>query len=106
EDERRGRIFRLLSILSPGAGQVYAQRMLLGFPLVFVWYAVIALTLLGGRLLPFTEASGTVAKPWDLAVAATLLVITFITANRLGPGYEPQAAPRRAPTAPRRGRAA
>ena len=103
EDERRGRIFRLLSILSPGAGQVYAQRMLIGFLLVFVWYAVIALTLLGGRFLPFTEVSGSVAKPWDLALAGALLVVTFIVANRLGPGYEFLAAPRRAPATARRG---
>src|SRR6185295_158527 len=86
EDQRRGRIFRLLSIVSPGAGHVYAQRLLIGLLLVFAWYGVIALTLLGGRVLPFTEVSGTVAKPWDLALAATLLVILFITANRVGPG--------------------
>jgi tetratricopeptide (TPR) repeat protein len=106
EDERRGRIFRLLSILSPGAGHVYAQRVLVGFLIVFFWYAVIALTLLGGRFLPFTEVSGTVAKPWDLALAASLLLVTFIVANRLGPGFEFLAAPRRAPATARRGRVA
>jgi tetratricopeptide (TPR) repeat protein len=106
EDERRGRIFRLLSILSPGAGQVYAQRVLVGFPLVFLWYGVIALTLLGGRVLPFTEVSGTVARPWDLALAALLLVVTFITANRLGPGFDFLAIARRPSTAVRRGRVA
>jgi Tfp pilus assembly protein PilF len=106
EDERRGRIFRLLSILSPGAGHVYAQRVLLGLVIVFVWYAVIALTALGGRILPFTEVSGTVAKPWDLALAASLLVILFITANRLGPGFEMATMPRRTSAAPRRGRVA
>ena len=107
EDERRGRIFRLLSILSPGAGHVYAQRMVVGFPLVLAWYGVIALTLLGGRLLPFTEASGTVAKPWDLAVAAALLLFIFIAANRLGSGFELRSAPpRRAPVTARRGRVA
>ena len=106
EDERRGRIFRLLSILSPGAGQVYAERVLVGFPLVFLWYAVIALTLLGGRVMPFTEVSGTVAKPWDLVLAATLLLVTFITANRLGPGFDFLAVPRRASAANRRGRVA
>jgi tetratricopeptide (TPR) repeat protein len=106
EDARRARIFRLLSILSPGAGQVYAQRVLIGFLLVALWYGVIALTLVGGRVLPFTEVSGTVAKPWDLAVAATLLLIIFITANRLAPGFDLLAIARRAPAAPRRGRVA
>jgi tetratricopeptide (TPR) repeat protein len=106
EDERRGRIFRLLSILSPGAGHLYAQRVLVGFPIVFFWYAVIALTLLGGRFLPFTEVSGTVAVPWDLFLAAALLLITFIAANRLGPGFDFLAAPRRAAATARRGRVA
>jgi Tfp pilus assembly protein PilF len=106
EDERRGRIFRLLSLLSPGAGHVYAQRVLIGFLLVFLWYAVLALTLLGGRFLPFTEVSGTIAKPWDLTLAAVLLLITFITANRLGPGYEFLAPARRVPATARRGRVA
>jgi hypothetical protein len=106
EDERRGRIFRLLSLVSPGAGHVYAQRVLLGLVIVFVWYAVIALTALGGRVLPFTEVSGTVAKPWDLALAASLLVILFITANRLGPGFEMATMPRRTSATPRRGRVA
>ena len=107
EDERRGRIFRLLSIVSPGAGHVYAQRVLVGFLIVFFWYAVIALTVLGGRFLPFTEVSGTVARPWDLFLAAALLLVTFIMANRLGPGFDFLAAPRRAPAATaRRGRVA
>jgi tetratricopeptide (TPR) repeat protein len=106
EDERRGRIFRLLSLVSPGAGHVYAARVLVGFLLVFFWYAVIALTLLGGRVLPFTEVSGTVAKPWDLALAGSLLLITYVTANRLGPGFDFLAAPRRAPATARRGRVA
>ena len=107
EDERRGRIFRLLSIVSPGAGHVYAQRVLVGFLIVFFWYAVIALTIMGGRFLPFTEVSGTVARPWDLFLAAALLLVTFIMANRLGPGFDFLAAPRRAPAATaRRGRVA
>ena len=107
EDERRGRIFRLLSLVSPGAGHVYAQRVLVGFVLVFVWYGVIALTLLGGRLLPFTEVSGTLAKPWDLAVAAVVLLVTYIAANRIGPGFDLLMPARRAPAAAaRRGRVA
>jgi len=106
EDERRGRIFRLLSLLSPGAGQVYAQRVLVGFLIVLFWYGVISLTLLGGRVLPFTEVSGTVAKPWDLALAAVLLLVTYIAANRLGPGLDFLMPARRAPATARRGRVA
>ncbi|HSB60915.1 MAG TPA: hypothetical protein VLI67_04305, partial [Vicinamibacteria bacterium] len=106
EDTRRARIFRILSILSPGAGHVYAQRVLIGFLLVFVWYGVIALTLLGGRVLPFTEVSGTVAKPWDLAVAALALVVTFVAANRISAGFDFVMPARRASAPARRGRVA
>jgi tetratricopeptide (TPR) repeat protein len=103
EEQRRARVFRVLSLLSPGAGQVYAQRMLPGILLVFLWYAVLSLTVLGGRLLPFTEVSGAIAKPWDLVLAAVLLLITYVAANRLGPGYD---FTMRAPAAARRGRVA
>jgi Tfp pilus assembly protein PilF len=106
EDQRRSRIFRLLTLVSPGAGHVYAQRVLVGFLLVFLWYGVIALTLLGGRLLPFTEVSGTVAKPWDLALAAVVLLVTYIAANRMGPGFDFLMPARRAPATARRGRVA
>ena len=106
EDARRGRIFRILSILSPGAGHVYAERVLIGFLLVFVWYGVIALTVLGGRVLPFTEVSGAVAKPWDLAVAALALLVTFVLANRISPGFDFVMPARRASAPARRGRVA
>jgi tetratricopeptide (TPR) repeat protein len=106
EDERRGRIFRILSLLSPGAGHVYAQRVLVGFLLVFVWYGVISLTLLGGRVLPFTEVSAAVAKPWDLTVAALALLVTYVAANRIRPGFEYVMPARRASVSARRGRVA
>jgi tetratricopeptide (TPR) repeat protein len=107
EDERRGRIFRALSILSPGSGHVYGERVLVGLLLVFAWYGVLAMTLLGGRVLPFTEVSGTVAKPWDLALAAAALLLIFIAANRIRPGFDFVATARRAAALPaRRGRVA
>jgi hypothetical protein len=106
EDQRRGRIFRLLSLVSPGAGHVYAQRVLIGFLLVFVWYGVISLTLLGGRVLPFTEVPDTVAKPWDLAVAAVALLVTYIAANRIRPGFDFMMPARRMSAPARRGRVA
>jgi len=95
-----------LYFLSPGAGHVYAERVLIGFLLVFVWYGVIALTVLGGRVLPFTEVSGAVAKPWDLAVAALALLVTFVLANRISPGFDFVMPARRASAPARRGRVA
>ena len=98
EDERRGRIFRLLSIVSPGAGHVYAQRVLVGFLIVFFWYAVIALTVLGGRFLPFTEVSGTVARPLSSSPATTRSGPRTRTSCRSGKStLKPSARPARPP---------
>jgi hypothetical protein len=88
EDERRERIFRALSLLSPGAGHVYAQKTLLGAGLALVWYLLLALTLLAGRVLPVTEAPAVLAGRWGLAVAAVLLLATYVVANRARPDFE------------------
>ncbi len=104
-DDRRSRVFRLLSVFSPGAGQLYAQKTLLGVGLVFVWYAVAALALLAGRVLPLTEAPAALSKPWGLVLAAVILTTTWVLANRGRPEFE-SAAPARRAGAPRRGRAA
>lgn len=104
-DERRSRIFRLLSVFSPGAGQLYARKTLPGVGLAFLWYAVAAFALLAGRVLPVTEAPAALSKPWGLALAAAGLAATWVLANRGGPEFE-SAAPVRRPGAPRRGRAA
>ncbi len=104
-DARRSRIFRLLSVVSPGAGQLYAQQTLLGLSLAFLWYAVASLALLAGRVLPVTEAPSALSKPWGLGLAVVLLVATWVLANRGRPEFE-SAAPVRRAGAPRRGRAA
>jgi tetratricopeptide (TPR) repeat protein len=100
-EERRGRVFRVLSIVSPGAGHLYAHRTLLGTSLVVVWYFVLTLSILGGRLLPFTEAPSTLASRSALGTAAVVLISVFVLANRLPPEFEAMAPVRR--TAPRRG---
>jgi tetratricopeptide (TPR) repeat protein len=88
EDERRDRLFRILSLLSPGAGHLYAQKTLPGILFALVWYTILAVVLLAERLVPVTEASGTLARPWGLAVAVVLLVATYLTANRARPEFE------------------
>src|SRR5204863_8023837 len=52
EEARRDRVFRVLSLLVPGAGHLYAQRPASGILLVFVWAATLVAGLLTGRLLP------------------------------------------------------
>jgi hypothetical protein len=88
EEERRHRMFRLLSLLSPGAGHLYAHRTLLGVGFAFLWYLVIAAALLVGRILPVTEAPSLLARPWGLALAGLLLLAIYVVANRMRPEME------------------
>ena len=88
EDEKRDRIFRVLSLLSPGAGHLYSQKTLAGVAFALVWYALLSLLLLGGRLVPLTEASSTLSRPWGLGVAVALLLIVYVAANRARPEFE------------------
>jgi tetratricopeptide (TPR) repeat protein len=100
EDERRDRVFRVLSLAAPGAGHVYAQQTWLGVVLVALWALLLSLALLAGRLLPWTEASSTLSRPWGLALAGAVLLAVYVTANRARPEVEIALPP------PRRGYAA
>ncbi len=88
EEGRRDRLFRLLSLVLPGAGQVYAQSTLLGVALIAVWAAVLSVVLLAVRLLPLTDAPSRLIPPWGLGVAGLLLLAVYITANRVRPEME------------------
>jgi tetratricopeptide (TPR) repeat protein len=88
EDEKRERIFRALSLVFPGAGHVYAHRTLSGLLFILVWSAVLSLALLGGRLLPYTEAAARVTTPWGLVLGALVLLAVYIAANRARPDFE------------------
>jgi tetratricopeptide (TPR) repeat protein len=98
EDEHRERVFRVLSLVSPGAGHVYAQRTLPGLLFLAGWYLLLALAVFTGRLVPFTEASAAVSRPWPLALAALLLLALYVVANRARPDFEQATVP-----VPRRG---
>ncbi|HUG52421.1 MAG TPA: tetratricopeptide repeat protein [Vicinamibacteria bacterium] len=104
EEAARDRVFRVLSLLVPGAGQLYARNPALGIVLVFVWSAVLAAALLAGRLLPVTEAAGELSKPWGLAVGALVLLAVYVVANRVKPDFDVAIPMRRtaAPPAARR----
>jgi tetratricopeptide (TPR) repeat protein len=105
-DARRSRIFRLLSVFSPGAGQLYAQKTLAGTVLLVVWYLLGALVILSGRVFAVTEAPADLTRPWGAGVAAVLLVLTWVLANRGRPEFESAVPVRRMGGAARRGRAA
>ncbi|HZM52924.1 MAG TPA: tetratricopeptide repeat protein [Vicinamibacteria bacterium] len=100
EEARRERVFRVLSLIVPGAGHLYANRAPVGILLVLVWSAVIAAALLTGRLLPLTEASGDLSKPWGLGVGAIVLLVVYFLANRSKPEFEDVMLPIRRPAAP------
>jgi tetratricopeptide (TPR) repeat protein len=88
EDERRERVFRVLSLVSPGAGHVYAQSTFSGAAFALVWYLVLAAVLLTGRIFPLTQAPSTLMGRWGLGVAVILLLVTYVVANRARPDFE------------------
>ena len=100
EEARRGRVFRILSLVVPGAGHLYGQRAASGILLVFVWAATLVAALLTGRLLPLTEASGDLSKPWGLGVAAVVLLAVYVLANRTTPDFDEVMLPIRRAAAP------
>jgi len=100
EEGRRDRVFRALSLLVPGAGHLYAHRAGMGILLVFSWSMVLAAGLLTGRLLPLTEASGDLSKPWGLGVGALVLLVIYVLANRSKPEFEDVMLPIRRTAAP------
>jgi Tfp pilus assembly protein PilF len=98
-EARRQRVFRMLSVVAPGAGHLYSGRTVLGGLLLGAWYAILAV-LLAARLVPFTEASSMLVPPWWMAFAGLALAGTWLFANRLDPGFA-AASPVRRPAARR-----
>jgi tetratricopeptide (TPR) repeat protein len=86
-DARRARLFRILSVLSPGAGHLYARQTLLGVVFVATWYSVIA-GLVTTRLMPLTEVSSRLTPPWWTVLVVLALVVIWVLANRLRPDLE------------------
>jgi tetratricopeptide (TPR) repeat protein len=103
EDVKRERIFRVLSLLAPGAGHVYARRVLSGTGFVIVWASLLSLALVAGLLLPFTDAPAMLAQPWGWALGGLVMLAVYVAANRARPDFEIFIPAGRQP---RRGRAA
>jgi tetratricopeptide (TPR) repeat protein len=107
EDKRRELVFRVLSLLAPGAGHAYARRVLSGLGFLFAWAALLSLALVAGLLLPFTDAPSMIAPSWGWAVGAVVLLAVYVAANRARPDFEVFIPAGRQPRQPRRrGRAA
>lgn len=88
EEAARGRTFRLLSLLLPGAGHVFAHRTVAGTVVAALWCSVIAVAVVGGRLLPLTDASPALGRPWGLGLAALVLLVLYVVVNRARPAFE------------------
>jgi Flp pilus assembly protein TadD len=86
-DARRSRVFRVLSVLSPGAGQVYGGWTLRGVSLLAAWYGVLSLVV-ASRVSPFLEVPRRLAPPWPLAAATIALLAIWGVANRFRPAWE------------------
>jgi Flp pilus assembly protein TadD len=86
-ERRRGRVFRVLSVLSPGAGQVYGGWTLRGAVLLAAWYSVLGLVV-AGQVAPFTDVPRRLSPPWAPVAAGLALVAVWLVANRFRPGGE------------------
>jgi hypothetical protein len=84
---RRDAVYRLLSVISPGAGQLYGGWTFRGAALLAVWYLVLGL-LLADRVVPFTDVPRRLVPPWLLAAAGLALFVIWAVANRFRPGRE------------------
>jgi Tfp pilus assembly protein PilF len=102
-ESRRGRVFRVLSVLSPGAGHLYTGRPIVGIALTIVWYALAAV-LVAPVVFPFAGVSGRIAPSWPAWAVGVLLLVVWLAANRLTPELE-VALPARRP-GPRRAKVA
>lgn len=92
EEERRERAFRALSLFSPGAGQIYGQKPLLGLLFSALWYGSLVAAVLAGRVLPITEVPSGLRGSGGLVLAVVVMVATYVLANLARPEAEVAAA--------------
>ena len=88
EDAKREWIFRGLSLLLPGSGHIYACKTIMGVLLVLAWSSILCLALLSGRVIPLTDASSAVTRPWGLGILGLLLFLVYVLANRARPDFD------------------
>lgn len=88
EDDRRARTFRILSLLLPGAGQVFGRQPLPGMLLLLAWFVALSLLALAGRPFSVTGASSALVGPWILLPVGLLLLVVYAAANKFKPSFE------------------
>ena len=108
EEARRERVFRVLSLLVPGAGHLYAHQTAIGIVLVFIWSATLAAVLLTGRAAAADRGlRASFPSPGAWAWPALVLLVAYVMANRSKPEFDEVMLPirRAAAAAPARRRA-
>jgi tetratricopeptide (TPR) repeat protein len=103
-EARRAQVFRILSLLAPGAGHVYLRWTLTGVVILTLVFALLAAILLPDWTLPHTQAPSGLLPLWPRLAAVLLLLVVWVLANRLRPTPGAPLPVRR--PAPRRARAA
>jgi hypothetical protein len=88
EERRRMLLFRVLSVISPGTGHVYARAPLPGLLIALLWYATLALLLLTGHPFALTEAPAGLVGGWALLPVGLLLLAILLAANLWRPSFE------------------
>ncbi len=88
EETRKGRVFRVLSVLAPGAGHIYAQKPLVGLPLVVVWSAVLTSAVVTGPLAPLTTTAPAALKLGFMVIGGVVLLAVYVLANVGRPSFE------------------
>lgn len=88
EDARRNRMFQILSLCLPGAGQIYGDNTLVGFGLNLVWSGLVVTLLIGGRSLPITQTPYALAGFWTTGLLLLALVVVYVVSYRLRPSFD------------------
>jgi hypothetical protein len=97
-DAHRARVARWLSVVSPGAGQLYGGWTLRGALILAAWYGILGLGA-ASRIVPWSEVPRSMAPLWLPLAGGIALVLLWVIAFRFPPGPElelPRAASARA----------
>ncbi len=80
-DRARGLIFRILSIVAPGAGHIAEDMPLIGMVFLLFWMSGVVFVLLGSRLYGIPDKLLRIGSSWGLVVAGLVMLVVLVLAN-------------------------
>jgi hypothetical protein len=101
EDARRVRLFRIMTVLSPGSGHIFAHRPIIGVALTGAWYFCAALGWMSWRVVSLTDAAAALTRPFGAVAALVAMVAIFVWAQRRRPSFAADVPVRRVARRPR-----